>query len=182
MASKKRHFCATKAVLEQLSDSDTEPIAEFSDSDSWQDSSADSDTDTDQRSGDSDDSEPDLTDVRTWCPIDCGMDQVAPPRFPFTGSPGVKVDVEHNNPLAYLKLFLTDEVIEKIVVETNRYKEQQSATLHSKFSRDRKWEPVTKEDIWMFLGPILLRGWWESPCKNGTGLPTSCWQHHFLAQ
>ncbi|KAM9316490.1 piggyBac transposable element-derived protein 4-like [Gastrophryne carolinensis] len=125
-------------------------------SDLWQDSSSDSDTD--QRSGDSDDSAPDLSDVRTWCPIDCGMDEVPPPRFPFTGSPGMKVDVEHNDPLAYLKLFLTDDIIEKIVTETNRYNEQQSATLHSKFSRNRKWEPVTKEDIWKFLGLILLSG------------------------
>ncbi|KAM9305546.1 piggyBac transposable element-derived protein 4-like [Gastrophryne carolinensis] len=127
----------------------------MSDSDSWQDSSSDSDTD--QRS-ESDDSAPDLSDVRTWCPIDCGMDEVPPPRFPFTGSPGMKVDVEHNDPLAYLKLFLTDDVIEKIVTETNRYNEQQSATLRSKFSRNRKWEPVTKEDIWKFLGLILLTG------------------------
>ncbi|KAM9305480.1 piggyBac transposable element-derived protein 4-like [Gastrophryne carolinensis] len=127
----------------------------MSDSDSWQDSSSDSDTD--QRS-DSDDSAPDLSDVRTWCSIDCGMDEVPPPRFPFTGSPGMKVDVEHNDPLAYLKLFLTDDVIEKIVTETNRYNEQQSATLRSKFSRNRKWEPVTKEDIWKFLGLILLTG------------------------
>ncbi|KAM9319939.1 piggyBac transposable element-derived protein 4-like [Gastrophryne carolinensis] len=110
------------------------------------------------RSGDSDNSAPDLSDVRTWCPIDCGMDEVLPPRFPFTGSPGMKVDVEHNDPLAYLKLFLTDDVIEKIVTETNRYNEQQSATLRSKFSRNRKWEPVTKEDIWKFLGLILLAG------------------------
>ncbi|KAM9324442.1 piggyBac transposable element-derived protein 4-like [Gastrophryne carolinensis] len=128
----------------------------MNDIDSWQDSSSDSDTD--HRSGDSDNSAPDLSDVRTWCPIDCGMDEVPPPRFPFTGSPGMKVDVEHNDPLAYLKLFLTDDVIEKIVTETNRYNEQQSATLRSKFSRNRKWEPVTKEDIWKFLGLILLTG------------------------
>ncbi|KAM9296650.1 piggyBac transposable element-derived protein 4-like [Gastrophryne carolinensis] len=75
MASK-RHFSISKAVLDQISDSgsDTEPLAEMSDSDSWQDSSSDSDTD--QRSGDSDNSAPDLSDVRTWCPIDCGMDEM----------------------------------------------------------------------------------------------------------
>ncbi|KAM9316409.1 piggyBac transposable element-derived protein 4-like [Gastrophryne carolinensis] len=136
----------------------------MSDSDSWQDSSSDSDTD--QRSGDSDDSAPELSDVRTWCPIDCGMDEVPPPRFPSTGSPGMKVDVEHNDPLAYLKLFLTDDIIEKIVTETNRYNKQQSATLHSKFSRNRKWEPVTKEDIWKFLGLILLSGVVRKPLQK----------------
>ena len=69
----------------------------------------------------------------------------------------MKVDVDHDNPLAYLQLFLTDEVIEKIVIETNRYKEQQLA-MHRKFARCRKWEPVTKNDIWKFLGLIILQG------------------------
>ncbi|KAM5180683.1 uncharacterized protein ACMZJ9_001207 [Mantella aurantiaca] len=117
------------------------------------------------RSDDSDDFAK-LSDVRTWCSIDCGTDQAAPPRFPFTGGPGMKVDVEHNNPLAYLQLFLIDEVIEKIVKETNRYKEQQSATLHRKFSRSRKWEPVTKNDIWNFLGLIILQGVVKKPLQK----------------
>ncbi|KAM9308460.1 piggyBac transposable element-derived protein 4-like [Gastrophryne carolinensis] len=101
MASK-RHFSISKAVLDQISDSgsDTEPLAEMSDSDSWQDSSSDSDTD--QRSGDSDDSAPELSDVRTWCPIDCGMDEMT--------------------------------------------------------SLKRLSRRVTKEDIWKFLGLILLSG------------------------
>ncbi|KAM5158092.1 piggyBac transposable element-derived protein 4 [Mantella aurantiaca] len=147
------------------SDSDAELLAELSDSESWVYSSSDTDTDTDLTSDDSDDSA-ELSDVRTWCSIDCDTDQVAPPRFPFTGAPGMKVDVEPDNPLAYLQLFLTDEVIEKIVTETNRYKEQQSATLYRKFSRIRKWEPVTKDDIWNFLGLIILQGVVKKPLQK----------------
>lgn len=117
MESKKRHF-ATKSPLEQLndsdSDSDTELLPELSDSESWGDLSSDTELTSD--SDDSgDDPTPDISDVRTWCPIECDTDQVAPPRFPFTGSPGMKVEVERDNPLAYLQLFLTKEVIEKIV-------------------------------------------------------------------
>ncbi|CAG0888976.1 unnamed protein product [Darwinula stevensoni] len=138
------------------SDSDVEALAELSDSESWGDLS--SDTDTDETSDASEESVPELSDVRTWCSIDCGVDHPAPPRFPFTGSPGLKVNVEQDNPLAYLRLFLTDEVINKIVTETNHYHDQQSATQHGKFSRTRKWEPVTKEDIWRFLGLIILQG------------------------
>ncbi|KAM5165143.1 piggyBac transposable element-derived protein 4-like [Mantella aurantiaca] len=147
------------------SDSDAELLAELSDSESWVYSSSDTDTDTDLSSDDSDDSA-ELSDVRTWCSIDCDTDQAAPPRFQFTGAPGMKVDVEHDNPLAYLQLFLTDEVIEKIVTETNRYKEQQSATLYRKFSRIRKWEPVTKNDIWNFLGLIILQGVVKKPLQK----------------
>ncbi|KAM5180744.1 piggyBac transposable element-derived protein 4-like [Mantella aurantiaca] len=162
MASKS---CRRKSVGDQMndSDSDAELLAELSDSESWVYSS--SDTDTDLSSDDSDDSA-ELSDVRTWCSIDCDTDQVAPPRFPFTGAPGMKVDVEPDNPLAYLILFLTDEVIEKIVTETNRYKEQQSATLYRKFSRIRKWEPVTKDDIWNFLGLIILQGVVKKPLQK----------------
>ncbi|KAM5148076.1 uncharacterized protein ACMZJ9_011736 [Mantella aurantiaca] len=157
--------CRRKAVVDQMndSDSDLELLAELSDSKSWVNSS--SDTDTDETRDDSDDSAK-LSDVQSWCSIDCGTDQAAPPRFPFSGVPGMKVDVEHNNPLAYLKLFLTDEVIEKIVTETNRYKEQQSATLYRKFSRSRKWEPVTKDDIWTFLGLIILQGVVRKPLQK----------------
>uniref|UniRef100_A0A8C5W7D9 PiggyBac transposable element-derived protein 4 n=1 Tax=Leptobrachium leishanense TaxID=445787 RepID=A0A8C5W7D9_9ANUR len=153
MASKKRPF-RSKEVLDQLenSDSDLELLAEFSDSDSWGNSSSDTD------SNHSDDSVIEGNDVQTWCSIDCGAYRAAPPRFPFTGAPGMKVDVEHDNPLAYLQLFLTDEVIEKIVTETNRYQERQLVTLHWKFPRSRTWEPVTKDDIWKFLGLIILQG------------------------
>lgn len=92
MESKKRHF-ATKSPLEQLndSDSDMELLPELSDSESWGDLSSGTDLTSDD-SGD--DPAPYISDVRTWCPIECDTDQVAPPRFPFTGSPGMKVEVE----------------------------------------------------------------------------------------
>ncbi|XP_040203816.1 piggyBac transposable element-derived protein 4-like [Rana temporaria] len=153
MASKKRP-CRSKAVLDRLENSDSElqSFEELSDSDSWGNSSSDDESD------DRNDSATELNDVQTWCSIDCGTDHAAPPRFPFTGVSGMKVDVEDDNPLAYLQLFLTDEVIEKIVTETNRYQEQQSSPTHQKFPRGRKWEPVTKDDIWKFLGLIILQG------------------------
>ena len=42
-------------------------------------------------------------------------------------------------------------------METNWFKEQQVAT-HQRFTRSRKWEPVTREDIWKFIGLIILQG------------------------
>ncbi|XP_077346209.1 uncharacterized protein LOC143989809 isoform X2 [Lithobates pipiens] len=142
MASKKRPSMS-KAVLDQLENSDREleSLAELNDSDLWGNSS--SDTESDDRN----DSAAELSDMRTWSSIDCGTDRALPPRFPFTGASGMKVDVEDDNPLTYLQLFVTDEVIEKIVTETNRYQEQQLATTHRKFPRSREWEPVTKDDI-----------------------------------
>ncbi|XP_068122086.1 piggyBac transposable element-derived protein 4-like [Hyperolius riggenbachi] len=147
-----KRLCTQKAVLQQLenSDSDSEQLDE-SDSESWKSSSSDNDTD-------SDDSLLDISNVRTWCPLDCSTPQAAPPRFPFIGAAGLKVDVDRDDPLAFLALFLTDDVIDKIVMETNTYAEQQLATPHLRLSRNRKWEPVTSDELWLFLGLIILQG------------------------
>lgn len=56
--------------------------------------------------------------------------------------------------MAYLKLFLTNDIIYKIVMETNRYQEQQMEVPH-RFSWSRRWEPVTEPDIWQFLSLVL---------------------------
>jgi hypothetical protein len=42
------------------------------------------------------------------------------PHFPFTGKPGIDVELEDpSNPLEYFKLFCTPEIMEVIVRETN---------------------------------------------------------------
>jgi hypothetical protein len=44
------------------------------------------------------------------------------PRFPFTGKPGINVDLEDpSNFLEYLELFCTPEIVEVIARETNPY-------------------------------------------------------------
>uniref|UniRef100_A0A8C5LXP6 PiggyBac transposable element-derived protein 4 n=1 Tax=Leptobrachium leishanense TaxID=445787 RepID=A0A8C5LXP6_9ANUR len=140
-------------------DSEYELLAELSNSDSWEDSSSGPESD------DCEEFDAALSDVATWCCID-GADHAAPPRFPFTGAPGIKVDVELDNPLAYLRLFLTDAVIEKIVTETNQYQEQRSVTLPRKWSCSRKREPVTKDETWKFLAMIILQGVVAKPMQK----------------
>lgn len=45
--------------------------------------------------------------------------------FPFTGTPGVKVEISnHEDPYELFKLFITDDLIARIVTETNLYAEQ----------------------------------------------------------
>ena len=98
MASKK-HASTSKSLCDLLenSDSDTESLAEkLSDSDAWESSSSDAESDL------SDDPATVPSDVRTWCSIDCGKEHVSPPRFPFTGAPGIKEDDDDDNSLAYL--------------------------------------------------------------------------------
>jgi hypothetical protein len=47
------------------------------------------------------------------------------PRFPFSGKPGLNVDLEdQNSPLEYFELFITPERAELISRETNLYAQQ----------------------------------------------------------
>jgi hypothetical protein len=44
------------------------------------------------------------------------------PHFPYTGKPGINVDLEDpSNPLEYFELFCTPNIVEVIVRETNWY-------------------------------------------------------------
>ena len=73
------------------------------------------------------DSDEALADIRVWCAIDLQNLPIVPPRFPFTGQPGLQVSLtDCNNPLEYLRLFIDDKVqmIDVIVRETNWYAEQ----------------------------------------------------------
>ncbi|XP_068104032.1 piggyBac transposable element-derived protein 4-like [Hyperolius riggenbachi] len=151
MASSSRRRLTVEALAE-LEDSDLQSLADSSDSDAPGDLSSDPDSDSD-----SDAITSDVSDVRVWCPIDLSQSPPPPPRFPFTGEPGLKKECECN-PLAYLQLFFSEAVIERIVEETNRYATQQLATPQGPFSRSRTWEPVTAADIWLFLGLIILQG------------------------
>ena len=126
---------------------------------------------SDEFSSDSDASESDsddLTNVRVWCKVDPQQPSTTPPRFPFTGQPGLQVPVDDNNdPLAYLRLFLDDNIIDTIVTETNRYAEQtMTRTGHRLLSRTRHWEPVTKVDIWLFFGILVLQSLVHKPRQD----------------
>nr|AWH61116.1 piggyBac transposable element-derived protein 4-like [Pyxicephalus adspersus] len=147
MASK-RHLPVASAVLEECEsrDSDLESLVESrsmesSDSDSPGSLSSDSESER------SDDSEPEVSAVRTWCSIDLDGDQAAPPRFPFTGTPGMKIEAGCNNPLAFQKLFLTDEVIEKI---------EDDKRVRWTTTRCSPPEVCKKQNL--FLGLVILQG------------------------
>ena len=107
----------------------------------------------------------DFVDVRVWCKVDPQHPSAAPPWFPFTGQPGLQVPVaDSDDPLAYLRLFLDDEIMDTIVSETNQYAEQtMTRTGHRCLSRTRQWEPVTKDDMWLFFGILVLQSLIHKP-------------------
>ncbi|KAG2461336.1 AMY1 amylase, partial [Polypterus senegalus] len=64
------------------------------------------------------------SDASVWVSIECSSTKSALPSLIFVELPGIKVNVDNQDPLTYLKLFLDDDLIERIVVESNRYAEQ----------------------------------------------------------
>jgi len=110
----------------------------------------------------------DVDNVRVWCKVDPQQPSAAPPRFPFTGQPGLQVSVaDSDDSLAYLRLFLDDDIMDMIVTETNRYAEQtMTRTVHRRLSRTRQWEPVTKDDIWVFFGILVLQSLIHKPRQD----------------
>ena len=64
-----------------------------------------------------------------------------------------------NTPIEYLRLFLTDEIPNQIVIETNRYYAQQTAAKASSM----KWYDITVEELLAFLGTILAMWLIKSP-------------------
>lgn len=44
--------------------------------------------------------------------------------FQFSGDSGLKLNLASDNPIDFFNLFLTDQVLENIVIETNKYAEQ----------------------------------------------------------
>lgn len=88
------------------------------------------------------------------------------PRFPFTGKPGLNVEIEdNNNPLEFFELFITPEIAELISRETNRYAQQfieKNPELKEK-SRVHHWSATNKDEIMKLLAFFLLQGLHQKP-------------------
>ncbi|XP_026819540.1 piggyBac transposable element-derived protein 4-like [Rhopalosiphum maidis] len=80
--------------------------------------------------------------------------------FNFTGNSGPLVILDEDiGPMDYFKLFLTDNIIELMVIETNRNAQQflntQTITRGSRFSF---WQPINKNDMEKFMGLLMWMG------------------------
>ena len=71
------------------------------------------------------------------------------------------MSVNDAGPLEFLDLYLTDQIMEHIVLETNLYAEQyiaSNADSMSEHSNARSWEETTVNEMKTFIGLILLMG------------------------
>lgn len=77
----------------------------------------------------------------------------------FTGQPGLQVPVDGNTPLDYFRLFLTIDLLDHFVAETNRYAHQViEATPQRHRSRLGKWVDIDRREMEKFLGLVFLMG------------------------
>jgi hypothetical protein len=75
----------------------------------------------------------------------------------------LKLDFEVTNetsPLRILQKFLTDEVMEEVVVESNRYKSQVFTANKKSFPH---WFEITLAELWQFLAISLMMGLIKKP-------------------
>lgn len=92
-------------------------------------------------------------------------DNFTPPDVPFEEHVGLipEINAENFTAFDFVKLFITDEVLQHIVDQTNLYADQYHEAneeyLHSKpRSRSHAWKPVNLEEMQVFLGLVFLMG------------------------
>ncbi|XP_037560458.1 piggyBac transposable element-derived protein 4-like [Dermacentor silvarum] len=109
---------------------------------------------------DEDSSEANIASARQWTLLDVDNPPVKPPPFPFLAIPGKTFNLSSSDDLMeYIQQFLDDELVSLVVDETNcKAVEKLKRSPPSEHSRLKKWVPVTKEEMWVFLALLLLQG------------------------
>lgn len=101
-----------------------------------------------------------MKDARNWVRLDIKNLPMPPSRFPFSGQPGINKNVtDVTNPLLFFELFFDQKLVLHIVTETNRFADQYNNQHPGKEkSRTKLWRPTTLEEIYVFLGILILQG------------------------
>ena len=83
-----------------------------------------------------------------------------PPNFPFNENSGFLIDIPENaDPTSFFKLFLSDDLISFLVVETNRYAEKVlDEIIIKRNSRFKEWKPTDFDEMKLFLGLLIQMG------------------------
>lgn len=90
---------------------------------------------------------------------------------PVPVTPGVTVDfgdAENITPASCFDLYFTDEVVDLVVTETNRYAEQKLLALGDRCpsARIRKWQPMTAKEFRIFLVLLIAMGIVTQPAMS----------------
>jgi len=162
-----KHFYGHHGILSSSDDSDGgksyEPSPEEMRSSDGSDTSGISDSDDDTASVSSNDASMNgqaaTSNQTAWQNITAGTRN-----FVCTASEQIHYNLPSSSdrdiqPIDVYKIFLTDEVIDLIVRETNRYFEDTAAAKPiTRLSKMNAWKPVTSKDIQQFLGILIMMG------------------------
>lgn len=85
----------------------------------------------------------------------------------YVGDSTTNVPPTAKTPTDYYELFVTEEIINKMVEETNNYaRKYQSENQTKSISRVKAWIPTDKEEIKRFLGVLMVMGLLKVPHFN----------------
>jgi hypothetical protein len=123
-------------------------------------SDSDSDDDLYNISDSNEEDYSELDQCRVWYDVNMQDIPAPPPRFPFTGNPGVVVDIDSTaRPLECFELYFDQVMIDIIVRETNRYADQYISKNPPKVrSLYKAWTPTSENEMRLFLGIMILQG------------------------
>ncbi|KAL0830077.1 hypothetical protein ABMA28_003534 [Loxostege sticticalis] len=88
-------------------------------------------------------------------------------RETFTGTPGPTFSMSDvDSPLDVFRKFFDDELMGLIVTQTNHYANIFLASTELKSqARMQKWQPVSMEEMWIFLAILMWQGLNPMPCQ-----------------
>ncbi|KAH7978705.1 hypothetical protein HPB49_006402 [Dermacentor silvarum] len=104
-------------------------------------------------------SEANIASAHQWVQLDVDNTGAKPPWFPFLAVLGKAFNLTSpDDRLEYIEQFLDDELITLVVNETNcNVAEKLKCSCPSEHSHLKKWVPVTKEEMWVFLALLLMQ-------------------------
>lgn len=110
------------------------------------------------------DPQDDSGDDEVPCEIWTEANKEAPVIPNFVATPGIQVDTTNFVPLDFFKLYISEDMFNYFVTETNRFAQQHITSNQMKTkARGKNWVPVTVNEMKQFLGLLLLMGILRKP-------------------
>ncbi|GBM85351.1 PiggyBac transposable element-derived protein 4 [Araneus ventricosus] len=137
-------------------------------SDSEEDNLIETSSENELSSSEDESEDESLESARNWCGVDVSVLYPAPPKFPFTGNPGIKVSIrQSDDKLGYFCLFFDGEVISFIAKETNSFAEEHFANFElTPSTGDLQWKDVTSEELKRFISLLIIQGIVQKPTEK----------------
>lgn len=101
----------------------------------------------------------------------------------YDGDPTINVPVTAETPTDFYKLFVTEEIIDKMVSETNKYAENyiNNSQVNTKpKSRVKAWTPTDPQEMKRFLGLLMVMGLVKVPHINDYWSKKSVYKNDYI--